>query len=144
MLRSRLKSRSRQELPPRRRSIYDTLSGRDLVTRCSPPIVSARFRDADHARQLGENWSFSSLGGSEIHGGSECLLELGPVGLAAGLGHLPDEIGDRRSKCELGTVGVLKPELVVMDDPGAVKHAAGHPRARSEGSVDVNDRRGAI
>src|SRR6267142_2370071 len=106
MFRSCLRS-PRQEVPPRRRSIYDILSGRDLVTRCSPPLVWARFRDADHARQLGENRSFSDLSGSEIHNGSESLLELGPVGLAAGLGHLPDEIGDRRSKRELSAVGVL-------------------------------------
>src|SRR5438132_5869246 len=118
MLRSRLKDRSCQELPSRQQSIYDILSGRDLVTRCSPPIIWARFRDADHPRQLGENRSFSALSGSEIHGRSECLLELRPVGLAAGLCHLPDEIGDRRPKRELGAVGVLKPELVVTDNPG--------------------------
>src|ERR1700730_2897654 len=67
MLRSRLKSRSRQELLPRR-SIYDTLSGRDLVTRCSPPIVTGRFRDADHARQLGENRSFPLSEGQKSRG----------------------------------------------------------------------------
>src|SRR5262245_62891244 len=59
MLRSRLRSRSQQELAPRLRSIYDTLSGRDLVTRCSPPMTWPRFRDADHARQLGETRSIS-------------------------------------------------------------------------------------
>src|SRR5438445_7981432 len=104
----------------------------------------ARFRDADHPRQLGENRSFSALSGSEIHGRSECLLELRPVGLAAGLCHLPDEIGDRRPKRELGAVGVLKPELVVTDNPGTVQYAARHPRVRTEGSVNVYDRRGAV
>src|SRR5207244_4634325 len=75
---------------------------------------------------------------------STCLHYITPVRLFVRPGHLPGEIGYRWTKRELGAVGVLKPELVVTDNPGAVQHAAEHPRVRSEGSVNVDDRRGAV
>src|SRR5437773_1571791 len=70
-----------------------------------------------------------------------CLLEHRLAGLPVRLGHLTDEIGDRRAKRELRAVGILKPQLVVADDPSAVQDATGLPRARSERSVDIDDRR---
>ena len=48
------------------------------------------------------------------------LLERGLVGLAFWRGHLADEIGDRRAEGKLGPVGILEPELVIVDDPGTM------------------------
>ena len=81
----------------------------------------ARFRNARRQRQLGCVPRFSLAAGAprslaELEG----LLEGGLVRLAFWRGHLADEIGDCRAERELGPVGILEPELVIVDHPGTI------------------------
>ena len=71
-------------------------------------------------------------------------LKSGFVGLGTGSGHAPDEIDDSRAERELCAVGILEPELAVADDPGAMQNPAGHPRARSQRPIDIDDGGGSV
>src|SRR4029077_1759228 len=72
------------------------------------------------------------------------LLKGSLVALALWRGHIADEIGECRAKGELGTVGILELELIVANNPGTVQNAARAMCVRTQGPVDVDDRRGAV
>src|ERR1051326_8915720 len=74
----------------------------------------------------------------------ERLLERGLVGLALRRRETAVEIDVERPERELGAIGILEAQLAVANDPGAVQNAAGTAIVRTDRTVDIDDRRGAV
>src|ERR1051326_1839462 len=74
----------------------------------------------------------------------ERLLEHGLVDLALRRRETAVKIGVERPERELGPIGILKAQLAVANDPGAVQNAAGPAIVRTDRAIDIDDRRGAV
>ena len=101
-------------------------AGRDFshtAAKLSTP-ARARFGNACRGRQLRQArhlaWRLMRAVTGTHRVELEGLLECGLVGLPFWRDHLADEIGDSRMEDELRPVGILEPELVIVDDPGAM------------------------